>query len=196
MDPRDERPTKPRSSDRERDHDRAGGHKSCTHCGSKIHDDRGCWKRLTCQKCGRRGHPSDKCLYGCAACGEVHDGGNCPKKKFYNILRKWYVPTKHAGMLPRCEENVKLGRSPGWNLIRAERYRLCIYAFIEKGKVDNSINRLTGRTLSICDLDSSSFPSIASLRRPDEYARSTTKMEIKLSPGKSHGYCKYHTPNK
>uniref|UniRef100_A0AAV1TVX9 CCHC-type domain-containing protein n=1 Tax=Peronospora matthiolae TaxID=2874970 RepID=A0AAV1TVX9_9STRA len=69
-----DRPTKPRSNDRERDHERAEGHKSCTHCGSKRHDERGCWKRLTCQKCGRRGHPFDKCFYGCAACGEVHDG--------------------------------------------------------------------------------------------------------------------------
>ena len=73
---------------------------------------------------------------------------------------------------------------------------LCIYAFIEKGRVDNSVNRLTGRTLSICDLDSSSFPSIASLRQPDEYARSPTNIEIKLSPGESRGYWKYHTPNK
>ena len=69
-----ERPTKPRLGDRERDQDGAGGHKSCTHYGSKRHGDRGCWKRLTCQKSGRRGHPSDKCFYGCAACGEVHDG--------------------------------------------------------------------------------------------------------------------------
>ena len=93
-------PIKPKLGDREHEHDRAAGSKSCTHCGSKRHDDRGCWKRLTCQKCGRRGHPSDKCYYGCAACGEVHEGGKCPMEKFYNMLRKWYVPNKHAGMLP------------------------------------------------------------------------------------------------
>uniref|UniRef100_A0AAV1V9C0 Retrotransposon gag domain-containing protein n=1 Tax=Peronospora matthiolae TaxID=2874970 RepID=A0AAV1V9C0_9STRA len=33
--------------------------KPCTHCGSTKHGDLGCWKRLTCQKCGRKGHPSD-----------------------------------------------------------------------------------------------------------------------------------------
>uniref|UniRef100_A0AAV1UBB9 Retrotransposon gag domain-containing protein n=1 Tax=Peronospora matthiolae TaxID=2874970 RepID=A0AAV1UBB9_9STRA len=35
-------PTKPITNDRERDHERAEGHKSCTHCGSKRHDDKGC----------------------------------------------------------------------------------------------------------------------------------------------------------
>ncbi|POM81328.1 Hypothetical protein PHPALM_712 [Phytophthora palmivora] len=72
----------------------------CTHCGSSKHDDLGCWKRLTCQKCGRKGHPSDHCLFVCRACGEIHDAGKCPMKEFYNLIRKWYVPTKHAGMLP------------------------------------------------------------------------------------------------
>ncbi|OWZ14290.1 hypothetical protein PHMEG_00012252 [Phytophthora megakarya] len=33
--------------------------KNCTHWGSTKHDNLGCWKRLTCQKCGRKGHPSD-----------------------------------------------------------------------------------------------------------------------------------------
>uniref|UniRef100_A0AAV1TR44 CCHC-type domain-containing protein n=1 Tax=Peronospora matthiolae TaxID=2874970 RepID=A0AAV1TR44_9STRA len=37
--------------------------KACTHCGSTRHDDRGCWQRLMCQKCCRKGHPSDKCFY-------------------------------------------------------------------------------------------------------------------------------------
>ena len=34
----------------------------------------------------------------------------------------------------RSEENVKLGRSPGWNLARAERSKFCIYAYIRKNK--------------------------------------------------------------
>ena len=62
--------------------------KSCTHCGSKRNDDRGFWKRLTCQKCGRKGHPSDKCLHVCAACGEIHDCGKCPMEEFYNLIYK------------------------------------------------------------------------------------------------------------
>lgn len=79
--------------------------RACTHCGSKKHDDRGCWKRLTCQKCGRKGHPSDKCFFVCTACGEMHEGGKCPMEEFYNLICQWYVPTKHAGMLPpKAEE--------------------------------------------------------------------------------------------
>ena len=81
-------------------HDRSGKPKACTHCGSTRHDDRGCWQRLTCQKCGRKGHPSDKCFYICAACGEIHDNGKCPMEEFFNLIRQWYVPTKHAGMFP------------------------------------------------------------------------------------------------
>ena len=72
----------------------------CSHCGSAKHDDLGCWKRLTCQKCGRRGHPSDRCLFLRRACGEVHEASKCPMEEFYNMIRQWYVPTKNAGMLP------------------------------------------------------------------------------------------------
>ncbi|POM71367.1 Hypothetical protein PHPALM_12075 [Phytophthora palmivora] len=31
--------------------------KRCSHCGSRKHSDLGCWGRLTCEKCGRKGHP-------------------------------------------------------------------------------------------------------------------------------------------
>ena len=96
-----------RNEDPKQDEDPEHGmpKKACSHCGSKKHDDRGCWKRLTCQKCGRKGHPSDRCYYACVACGEVHESGKCPMEEFYNLIRKWYVPTKHAGMLPpKAEE--------------------------------------------------------------------------------------------
>ncbi|GMF47857.1 unnamed protein product [Phytophthora fragariaefolia] len=49
--------------------------KRCSHCGSRKHDDLGCWRRLTCNKCGKRGHPSDRCLLVCRACGEIHEAG-------------------------------------------------------------------------------------------------------------------------
>uniref|UniRef100_A0AAV1TP89 CCHC-type domain-containing protein n=1 Tax=Peronospora matthiolae TaxID=2874970 RepID=A0AAV1TP89_9STRA len=101
-----DRPPKPRSNDRERDHERAEGHKSCTHCGFKRHGGRGCWKRLTCQKCERRGHLSDKCFYECSACGEVHDGGNCPMEKFYNMLLQEVRVDQTAGMLPPDAEKM------------------------------------------------------------------------------------------
>lgn len=81
--------------------------KACTHCGSTKHNDRGCWKCLTCQKCGRKGHLSDKCFFVCAACGGMHEGGKCPMEEFYNMICQWYMPTKHAGMLsPKTEEMI------------------------------------------------------------------------------------------
>ena len=84
--------------------DRVAFEKACTHCGSKRQDDRGCWQRLTCQKCGKQ-HPSDKCFYVFAACGEMHENEKCPMEEFYNLICKWYVPTKHAGMFsPKVEE--------------------------------------------------------------------------------------------
>ena len=86
--------------------DRGAPTKPCTHCGSTKHGDLGCWKRLTCQKCGRKGHPSDNCFFVCRACGEMHDPGKCPMEEFYNMIRKWYVPTKHAGMLPEKAEKM------------------------------------------------------------------------------------------
>ena len=55
-------------------------HQGCTHCGSKKHNDRGCGKRLTCHKCGRKGHPSKKFFNACAACGNVHESAKCPKE--------------------------------------------------------------------------------------------------------------------
>ena len=104
-DPEEQR-DRSRKVDRYDDRDRGRVPKACTHCGSKRHDDRGCWKRLTCQKCGSKGHPSDKCLHVCPACGEVHESGQCPMEEFYNLIRKWYVPTKRAGLLPANVEEM------------------------------------------------------------------------------------------
>ena len=63
--------------------------------------------------------------------------------------------------MPECflltRRRYKLGRLPVQNLVRAERSRVCIYAFIERKEVDNSGNILTGRTFSACGLDSSCF---------------------------------------
>ncbi|POM65326.1 Hypothetical protein PHPALM_18976, partial [Phytophthora palmivora] len=60
----------------------------CSHCGSKKHSDLGCWRRLTCHKCGKRGHPADHCLFVCRGCGELHDMGKCPMEEFYNQIRQ------------------------------------------------------------------------------------------------------------
>ncbi|EGZ04455.1 hypothetical protein PHYSODRAFT_343257 [Phytophthora sojae] len=78
----------------------------CTHCGSKRHSHLACWKRLTCEKCGKKGHPGDHCLFVCCGCGELHDVGRCPKEEFYNQIRQWFNPAKHAGMLPEMAEKI------------------------------------------------------------------------------------------
>ncbi|POM63172.1 hypothetical protein PHPALM_27563, partial [Phytophthora palmivora] len=56
-------------------HDIDSPPKRCSHCGSRKHSDLGCWGRLTCEKCGRTGHPSDRCLFTCKACGDIHEAG-------------------------------------------------------------------------------------------------------------------------
>ncbi|EGZ08329.1 hypothetical protein PHYSODRAFT_254061 [Phytophthora sojae] len=76
----------------------------CSHCGSRKHTDLGCWKRLTCQKCGRMGHPTDKCFYVCKCCGDVHEAGQCKIGDFFDADRQWYNSTRHAGLLPESVE--------------------------------------------------------------------------------------------
>ena len=75
--------------DEERQYDRIKSQTVCTHCRPKRHDDRGCWKRLTCQKCGRKGHPVEKCYHICSVCKNVHDEKKCPKEHLYNKLCQW-----------------------------------------------------------------------------------------------------------
>ncbi|KAJ0389457.1 hypothetical protein ATCC90586_010448 [Pythium insidiosum] len=72
----------------------------CTHCGSTRHQDRDCWRRLTCETCGRKGHPSEHCYQLCKGCGKLHEKGACPLEEIANGLRAWYDPAKHAGILP------------------------------------------------------------------------------------------------
>ncbi|ETO77917.1 hypothetical protein F444_06965 [Phytophthora nicotianae P1976] len=79
---------------------------SAAHFGSHRHDDLHCWKRLTCQRCGKRGHPSDRCLFVCRGCGEIHDAGKSHVKEFYNLIRQWYDPAKHEGVLPESAEKM------------------------------------------------------------------------------------------
>ena len=64
--------------------------------------------------------------------------------------------------------DVKLGRSPGWNLIRSGRSRLCIYAFVERQVKYQEVN---GRAESIAKIRNvlTCVPVISSLKRIDEY---------------------------
>ncbi|POM72221.1 Hypothetical protein PHPALM_11102 [Phytophthora palmivora] len=75
--------------------------KRCSHCGSRKHSDLGCWGRLTCEKTS-----SDRCLFTCKACGDIHEAGKCTMEECYNLIRQWYNPIKHAGMLPKAAEKM------------------------------------------------------------------------------------------
>ncbi|GMF53899.1 unnamed protein product [Phytophthora fragariaefolia] len=60
-------------------------------------------------------------------------------------------------------EDVKLERSPGWNPVRAERSRFCIFAYVEK-QSKAAVDKVIDNT---CDL--------ANLHQTDEYSRSEVK---------------------
>ncbi len=36
------------------------------------------WKNEICRDCGRKGHPTERCLFRCRACSRIHDEGICP----------------------------------------------------------------------------------------------------------------------
>ncbi|OWY94259.1 Eukaryotic/viral aspartic protease [Phytophthora megakarya] len=75
------------------------------HCGWRRQSEGDCWSLLTCQKCAGQ-HPPDRCLRACKACGDVHEAGKCSLEDFFNQLRQWYDPQKHAGMLPPTAEKM------------------------------------------------------------------------------------------
>ncbi|ETP54559.1 hypothetical protein F442_00762 [Phytophthora nicotianae P10297] len=107
----------PPSQDRQEIRDHPGGQyprskdlgtvaKRCPHCGSKKHDDLGCWGLLTCEQCGLRGHPTDRCFFVCKACGVIHEAGECPMEEFYNRIRQLFSPDKLRGMFPESAEKM------------------------------------------------------------------------------------------
>ncbi|POM71792.1 Hypothetical protein PHPALM_11590 [Phytophthora palmivora] len=74
----------------------------CSHCGSKKHSDLVCCRRLTCHKCGKRGIRRIIDF----SCGELHDMGKCPMEEFYNQIRQFFNPAKHAGTLQESAEKI------------------------------------------------------------------------------------------
>ncbi|POM79028.1 LOW QUALITY PROTEIN: Hypothetical protein PHPALM_3374 [Phytophthora palmivora] len=157
-------------------HDIGSPPKRCSHCGSRKHSDLGCWGCLTCEKCGRKGHPSDRWLFTCKAWGDIHELGKCTMEEFYNLIRQWYNPIKHAGMLPEMAD-------------------YCIYAYVEK-QSEATVNQLIDPIDNTCDLLEKSTATVSSLRQVEEYARSSVMMALEISPGESRGYWKYHVPDK
>ncbi|OWZ17067.1 Eukaryotic/viral aspartic protease [Phytophthora megakarya] len=109
----------------------------CSHCESRKHTDLDCWKRLTCEKSpngslsvrvsGMRGRSRDR--------GMSHGGILQPDTQMVRSdSRRRAVPRT-------TREDVKLGRSPGWNPVRAERSRYYIYAYVNKATTDRDLKR-------------------------------------------------------
>ncbi|OWY96621.1 hypothetical protein PHMEG_00033068 [Phytophthora megakarya] len=155
-----------RRSPGDRDHQ---DQERCSHCGSRKHTDLDCWKRLTYENCGKRGHPTDRCLYACRGCGGVHEAGECPMEEFYNQIRKWYDPTRHAELFPEQVEKI-----------------YCIYAYVNKTTEGRSRKEsdLRGNT---CNLHSYTA-KIASPPQISEFSRHNAEVALDLKRGESRGY--------
>ncbi|ETO58593.1 hypothetical protein F444_23029, partial [Phytophthora nicotianae P1976] len=94
---------------------------------------------------------------------------------------------------PKAPKDVKLGRSPGWKPGRAERTKLCIYVYVQKKAEVSQRKNLIDNTR---DLHGKHTSVVASLRKPDEFARVDTVMALERQPGEMRGYWKYHAPSK
>ena len=81
------------------------------------------------------------------------------------------------------------------NLVRAERSRLCIYAFVERRKRDQEFNDRIDPIANIHGGSTFVSPT-SSAKRVDECTRSPMKMELDLAPMESRGYWKSYTPGK
>ena len=48
----------------------------------------------------KEGSPDGSLFVVCKGCGEAHEAGKYRMEEFYNLIRQWYNPAKHAGMMP------------------------------------------------------------------------------------------------
>jgi len=103
--------TKKKFFNKKYDKDRKGSgdlntYDPCPHCGSTRHSPEYCWKTMTCDECGRKGHPSERCFFVCKACGKDHQRGECEYEEMFENLRQWFKPEAHQGILPPSVEKV------------------------------------------------------------------------------------------
>ncbi|OWZ04611.1 LOW QUALITY PROTEIN: hypothetical protein PHMEG_00023458 [Phytophthora megakarya] len=121
------------------------------------------------------GHPTDRCLYACRGCGDVHEAGECPMEEFYNPIRKWYDPTRHAGLFPEQVEKT-----------------YCIYAYVNKATTERGRKEsdLRGNT---CNLHSYTA-KIASLLQIGKFSRSNAEVALDLK--RVPGILERHAPGK
>ncbi|OWZ11734.1 hypothetical protein PHMEG_00015202 [Phytophthora megakarya] len=100
----------------------------------------------------------------------------------------------HGYAARSCRKDVKLGCSSGWNPIRAERSRYCIYAIVRKTSVDR-VSKQRDVPDNTRDLHRNHTFAISSLRQADEYARSDVANTVDLHPGESRDYWKQKDPD-
>ena len=104
-------------------------------------------------------------------------------EEFYNLIHKWYGPRQHAGIFPpKVEELLKYDNSPGLNLVRADRTKRLIYAFVERQKRDQEFKNPIDPIANTGGA-STFVSSILSVKMVDEYTRYPMKMELDLAPG-------------
>ncbi|GMF28917.1 unnamed protein product [Phytophthora fragariaefolia] len=88
----------------------------------------------------------------------------------------------------------RIGRSLGWNPVRAELSRYCIYAFVHKPAVDpgNKQRDLHGNTFDLCGKRT---PVVSSVCQANDYSRSSETLVMDLDPGCRRGYWKQRDPD-
>ncbi|POM61428.1 hypothetical protein PHPALM_29558 [Phytophthora palmivora] len=91
-------------------------------------------------------------------------------EEFYTLIRHWYNPTKHAGMLPEKAEKMTLA---GFG----NRYETSLCG--EK-QSEATVNQLIDPFDNTCDLLEKSTATASSLRQVDEYARSNVMMALEI----------------
>ncbi|ETL37152.1 hypothetical protein L916_11046 [Phytophthora nicotianae] len=98
-------------------------------------------------------------------------------------------------MVRSCQARRRLARKrrKDVKLGRAERSKLCIYAYVEKKWEVSQRKSLIDNT---CDFHEKHTSVVASLRKPDEFARVDTVMALELLSGEMRGYWKYYAPSK
>ena len=73
-----------------------------------------------------------QCYHVCSVCKNIHDDGKVPDGTIFHldppVVCSYQASRDVAGII---REDAKSGRSLGWNPVRAERSRLCFYAFVE-----------------------------------------------------------------
>ena len=108
------------------------------------------------------------------------EGGKCPTEECLQLNPQvaradqacWDASEEYRG-------DVILGPSPGWNLVRAKRFWLCIYALVERTFTDQDVNKQID-PINTC-VDPNHLRFVSSVVRVDKYARLPSMMELNIA---------------